>query len=76
MRTVQNQFREKLHETPTEYLRNRRLERARAELADAPPDSGVTVTDVAVRWGFHHLGRFATTYRARFGESPSHTLRS
>jgi transcriptional regulator GlxA family with amidase domain len=28
-----------------------------------------------MRWGFGSLGRFAGTYRARFGESPSATLR-
>jgi len=76
VRSLQAQFRDDLGITPTAYVRNRRLERARADLADAAPGSGVTVTDVAARWGFSHFGRFATTYRARFGETPSHTLRS
>lgn len=76
MRTIQNQFHEDLDQTLTGYLKNRRLERARADLADTAPDSGITVTDIASRWGFAHLGRFAVTYRARFGESPSQTLRS
>jgi AraC-like DNA-binding protein len=35
----------------------------------------VTVAAVAHRWGFAHLGRFAYAYRARFGVSPSETLR-
>ena len=60
----------------TGYVKNRRLDRVRAELADAVPNSGVGVTDIATRWGFTHLGRFAAIYRARFGESPSETLRS
>lgn len=76
VRSLQAQFRDDLGVTPTAYVRNRRLERARADLADAAPGGGVTVTDVAARWGFSHFGRFATTYRARFGETPSHTLRS
>lgn len=75
-RTIQNQFMEDLHQTPTSYIRNRRLERVRADLADARPMNGITVTDIAARWGFTHLGRFSVTYRARFGESPSKTLRS
>jgi AraC-like DNA-binding protein len=29
---------------------------------------------VAHRAGFAHLGRFATAYRARFGNTPSETL--
>ena len=34
-----------------------------------------SVTDIAMRFGFRELGRFAGDYRARFGESPSETLR-
>lgn len=76
LRTLQSFFAEDLQQSPSAFVRNRRLERARAELADAPPGSGITVTQVANRWGFTHLGRFATTYHQRFGEPPSHTLRS
>ena len=75
VRTIQNLFAQELGQTPTSYLRNERLERARSDLADAPGGSHLTVTDVAMRWGVNHLGRFATTYRSRFGESPSQTLR-
>jgi AraC-like DNA-binding protein len=35
----------------------------------------VTVADVAFRWGFNHLGRFAAFYRTRYGVPPSRTLR-
>lgn len=76
VRSLQNYFADDVHQTPLAYVRNRRLERAREDLADAASDSRVTVTDVATRWGFNHLGRFATTYKERFGESPSHTLRN
>ena len=76
VRTLQNQFMEDLGQTPTAYVKNRRLERARADLADSRPGTGVTVTDIASRWGFTHLGRFAVTYKSRFGETPSQTLRS
>ena len=76
IRTLQNHFARELHQTPTSYVRNRRLERARTDLADASPTTGVSVTDIATRWGFNHLGRFAVTYKSRFGESPSQTLKS
>lgn len=76
VRTLQNQFMEDLRQSPTAYVKNRRLERVRADLADSRPGTGVTVTDVATRWGFTHLGRFAVTYKSRFGEAPSQTLRS
>jgi len=74
-RSIQQAFRDDLDTTPMAYVRERRLERVRAELADALPSEGATVTDVAERWGFSHLGNFAVTYRKRFGESPSETLR-
>lgn len=57
---------------PWEYLRWRRLWRARLLLAQ--PDAGTTVTGVACRLGFWHLGRFAAAYAATFGERPSQTL--
>lgn len=76
LRTLQAFFADDLNQTPSSFIRNRRLERARADLADAPPGSGTTVTQIANRWGFTHLGRFATSYHQRFGEPPSQTLRS
>lgn len=75
VRSIQQAFHDDLRTTPMNYVRDRRLERARNQLADALPRDGVTVTDVAERWGFNHLGNFSAAYRRRFGESPSQTLR-
>ncbi|HEX2431520.1 MAG TPA: helix-turn-helix domain-containing protein, partial [Aestuariivirgaceae bacterium] len=36
---------------------------------------GDTATAIAYDCGFGHLGEFAQSYRLRFGESPSETLR-
>jgi AraC-like DNA-binding protein len=58
--------------SPWEYLRWRRLWRARALLGQ--PTAETTVTDVAFRLGFWHLGRFAAAYAAAFGEAPSSAL--
>ncbi|MEU7750449.1 AraC family transcriptional regulator [Micromonospora sp. NPDC049171] len=73
VRTLQDCFRRELRTTPTAYLRACRLDAAQRSLRAAEP--GVSVTTVALRHGFVHLGRFATEYRSRFGESPSATLR-
>lgn len=75
VRAVQQGFHEQLGMSPMTYVRERRLERVHEELMDATPSDGVTVTAVAERWGFHHLGSFGGEYRKRWGESPSQTLR-
>ncbi|MCV7156503.1 AraC family transcriptional regulator [Mycolicibacterium brisbanense] len=75
VRSIQQGFRDELGVSPMTYIRDRRMERAHAELADALPADGVTVTDVATRWGFNHLGSFAAEYRKRWGVAPSETLR-
>ena len=62
-------------ETPMSYLKSERLRRARADLEAADP-AEVTVTDIATKWSFFHLGRFSGDYRKAFGESPSVTLKS
>lgn len=67
-------FREFRNTSPIAYLKGVRMKRAREELRAASPHSA-TVTDVAMRWGFGHLGRFAADYRRWFGESPSETLK-
>lgn len=74
VRSVQSAFRNELGTTPTAWLRVERLERARRELARTRPEES-TVTEVAARNGFLHLGEFSRHYRDRFGESPSSTLR-
>lgn len=74
IRALQEGFRRYVGMTPTEYLRDSRLRRAREELARCRPGER-TVAEVAYAWGFNHLGRFAGAYYDRFGELPSDTLR-
>jgi AraC-like DNA-binding protein len=73
-RAVQLAFRRHLGTTPTAYLRRVRLDYAHREMLGAAID-GLTVTEVAYRWGFSSPSRFAERYRATFGVSPSQTLR-
>lgn len=74
VRTLQSAFRKYRNTTPTTYLREKRLEAVRKALLNAR-DKGESVTEVAVAHGFTHLSKFAQYYRARFGESPSQTLK-
>ncbi|MEU3255404.1 helix-turn-helix transcriptional regulator [Streptomyces sp. NPDC006997] len=75
VRALQYAFRRHLGTTPLAYLRRARLAHAHRELQDADPLGGVTVAEIAARWGFAHAGRFAALYRDAYGTSPSHTLR-
>lgn len=74
VRSLQEGFRRHVGCAPMTYLQTVRLDRARDTLRRADP-ARATVAAVAHRWGFAHLGRFASGYRVRFGESPSETLR-
>jgi AraC-like DNA-binding protein len=73
-RLLQAGFREHLGMSPTQYLRQLRLRRVHEDLTRGDPGRRPMVAEVAYRWGFTHLGRFAQDYRARYGESPSQTL--
>jgi AraC-like DNA-binding protein len=73
-RALQYAFREITGLSPTTYLRLRALHRVRSELRESTPGD-TTVSEVAMRWGFWHLGRFAAAYRRTFGATPSQTLR-
>lgn len=73
VRTLQASFRAVFDQTPTAWLRDRRLERARDELVLASARE-TTVAQVAHRWQFSNAGRFAAAYRERFGERPAATL--
>ncbi|MFE0023719.1 helix-turn-helix domain-containing protein [Amycolatopsis sp. NPDC059021] len=74
IRALQHAFRRHRGTTPMSYLRQARLHHAHQALLAADPGSGVTVTEIAARWGFYHPGRFARHYRATYGYPPSHTL--
>ncbi|MFC9694406.1 AraC family transcriptional regulator [Kribbella sp. NPDC056951] len=73
VRALQEAFRRHLDTTPSAYLRTLRLEHARQDLVAGCPGN-TSVTDVALRWGFVHLGRFAAEYRKTFDEYPRDTL--
>jgi AraC-like DNA-binding protein/tetratricopeptide (TPR) repeat protein len=71
-RTLEKHFKRFLGCAPLKFLHTERFEQARRKLLRAPP--GANVTRIASDCGFNHVGRFALTYRSRYGESPSDTL--
>ncbi len=72
-RTIQLAFREFRNCTPSEFVRQRRLDKVHEILASG--DLTSTITALAMTYGFYHAGRFSRSYFLRFGESPSETLR-
>jgi AraC family ethanolamine operon transcriptional activator len=73
-RTLMLGFADSFGMPPLAFHRRMRLNAARRDLAGSRPGEA-TVTDVALRWGFDHFGRFSIDYRRMFGESPIATLR-
>ena len=59
--------------SPMRYLKEVRLRHVNRELQESTAGSA-TVTEIALRWGFSHLGHFTSDYKRRFGETPSKTL--
>jgi len=72
-RSLQLGFRRFLHTTPAAYLRRIRLDAVHTELS--LPENELPVHEVALKWGFAHMGRFAAQYRSVFGVYPSETAK-
>jgi AraC-like DNA-binding protein len=72
-RSLQLGFRRFRDTTPAAYLRRIRLDAVHAELSS--PENELLVCEVASKWGFAHMGRFAAQYRAAFGAYPSETVK-
>lgn len=76
VRTLYAGFQQYRQTSPMNALKDKRLERVRTELQSAVLNrSQVTVADVALNYGFTHLGHFSNAYRQKFGELPSLTLK-
>ena len=70
-RTLSRAFREIQGIGPYRYLQHLRLSGVRQVLLS---EQG-TITQAAMRFGFHEIGRFGVLYRRAFGETPSETRR-
>ena len=74
-RTLRRFFQEVFGASPARFLRVRRLHQARRMLRHQAAGH-VSVTAACTAFGFYDLGRFASEYRALFGELPSQTLQA
>jgi AraC-like DNA-binding protein len=73
-RTLDNAFMERFGLSPALYMKIQRLNGARHDLSREHEPS-MSITDVANKWGFWHLGQFARDYRSWFCELPSATYK-
>jgi AraC family transcriptional regulator, ethanolamine operon transcriptional activator len=72
--TLRRSCEEQLGMGPIEYARRRRMELVHRALRRGNPETA-SIAELARRYGFRGLGRFAADYRALYGELPSATLR-
>ncbi|HRL23012.1 MAG TPA: AraC family transcriptional regulator [Alcaligenes sp.] len=59
--------------SPMQLLRDLRLDAIRQALIQTNHDRNVS--EIALHWGYTHLGRFAAAYKQRFGQTPQETRR-
>jgi transcriptional regulator GlxA family with amidase domain len=73
VRSLTLAFRTERGLSPMQFLKQIRLEAAQQAIRTATP--GTQVSEIALRCGFNHFGRFCADYKSRFGRSPSQDLR-
>ena len=73
-RTLRDAFYKVADTSPLAYLKTERLNRIYRVLRDVDPVE-TQVKQVAIAYGFSHLGQFSQDYKQLFGELPSETLR-
>ena len=73
--TLQNAFKSLFGFTPKKFLELLKLNLVHHDLQNADPETS-TVLNIASKWGFSHMGRFAQEYTRLFGGKPSDTLKS
>lgn len=74
VRSLERTFARELGMSPQQYVKSRRLNAVYRCLREADKEQGLRVVDVATRYGFAHMGRFAGDYHHYFGEYPRETL--
>ena len=73
IRSLSRAFKKKYGFGPMAFILQRRLDACYIQLRGSERGA-VTVAEVAMSYGFGHMGKFAIAYKYSFGESPSATL--
>ncbi len=75
VQTMQNSFKSLFGYTPKYFFRLLKLNHVHYELHKSDPEQ-TSVSKIALKWGFFHMGRFSAYYKELFGEYPSETLKT
>ena len=73
-KSLQNSFKALFDLTPNQYMRILKLNLVHHELIQGSTEQ-ISVSKIARKWGFSHMGRFSKYYKELFGENPSVTLK-
>lgn len=75
-RSLHYGFKEHFGIGPMAFLKQVRLQGVRQALLEARSNgTNPSISQLALDWGFAHLGRFSQDYRKQFHETPSQTLK-
>lgn len=72
VRSIYNAFAKAFATTPKCYIKQLKFQKLRQDILQGRCRN---VTEIALEYGFSHLGRFSSDYRKAFGELPSETMR-
>lgn len=73
-KTLESSFKSLFGITPKRFIKFLHLNHAHEDLQLSDPKV-VNVSDIAIKWGFEHFGRFSSDYKSLFGVHPSITLK-
>lgn len=74
-RTLQNAFTSLFGFTPKHFLQLMKLNHVHHELRESSVANS-SVSRIAIKWGFAHMGSFSQYYSSLFGQNPSVTLQT
>lgn len=74
-KTLQNSFKSLFGFTPKYFIRQLKLNLIHNELKETSPKQS-TISKIAFKWGFKHMGQFSYYYKELFGVNPSWTLKT
>jgi len=69
-RTLEYAFIEKYKVSPSSYIKAHHLNLVKKELTKFKGRK-IRISDIAVKYGFHHMGQFSADFKKQFGFSPS-----